>query len=139
LRCAALVVVGLLAGASVFMSDLPAAFAVPAGLGVAAYAAWLARRDWRQPPATLVWRAGEEQARLVQPGCERILSSLNVRWRGPLATLGARDEAGKLRRLSWWPDTLPASARRDLRLVSDRRAPRKAASAAPRAATGASP
>ena len=60
-------------------------------------------------------------AELTGTGGTLALSAVNVRWRGPLATLEGRDPAGKLRRLAWWPDTLPPPARRALRLATDRR------------------
>jgi toxin CptA len=119
-RCAALVLIGLLAGASVLLSDAPAPLAWLLAVVLPAHAGRLAWRDGQEAPATLVWRHGQSEAVLIGPkGAQTRLSSLNLRWRGPLATLGARDEAGKLRRLSWWPDTLPPPARRVLRLVAE--------------------
>ncbi|MGY0560811.1 MULTISPECIES: hypothetical protein [unclassified Luteimonas] len=55
----------------------------------------------------------------------------SVTWRGPLAFLRWNDGAGRTRRLAWWPDTLPAPLRRELRLAAPlRRAARKGASVA---------
>lgn len=138
LRGACLVGIGVLAGASVLLSDAPPFAAGALAFALPAYSSWLAWREGRRPHATLVWRPGEAQALLLEAGAMRRLDTLNVRWRGPLATLGARDEAGKLRRLSWWPDTLPPPARRALRLAADGSSPRAGAAGAPRAAARAS-
>jgi toxin CptA len=134
----ALALMGVLAGLCLPMSALTPALAWPLAFLLPAYAAWCARRDWRVPAATLVWRLGAAEARLLQDGRDTALAELTVRWRGPLATLGARDEAGKLRRLSWWPDTLPPPARRTLRLLAEAAAPRPDATGL-RGATGATP
>lgn len=40
-----------------------------------------------------------------------------IQWRGPLAILRWRD-GRRMRRLLWWPDTLPPRARRELRLAA---------------------
>jgi toxin CptA len=47
----------------------------------------------------------------------RPLTDLDLRWRGPLAFLRARDDTGRLHRLAWWPDTLGRPDRRALRLA----------------------
>ena len=135
LRCAALVAMGGLAALSLWLSALPRAWALALGLGLLVDAVIRARREWRLPPAIVAWGAGDDDVRLLQGGREHRLAHLNVRWRGPLATLGAHDEAGKLRRLSWWPDTLSAPARRRLRLASDPTSRRTQAARAARAAT----
>jgi toxin CptA len=109
---------GGLAAVSVWLSALPRGWALALGLGALFAAVGRALREWRLPAAVVAW-AGEDEVRLLQGGREHRLAHLNVRWRGPLATLVARDEAGKLRRLSWWPDTLPAPARRRLRLAAE--------------------
>ena len=138
MRCAALLAMGGLAALSLWLSGLPRTWALIVGMVLLLDAAVRARRDWRQSPAVVVWGAGGDDVRLLQDGREHRLAHLNVRWRGPLATLGARDEAGKLRRLSWWPDTLPAPARRRLRLASDQAVHRTQAASASRTATSLS-
>jgi toxin CptA len=46
------------------------------------------------------------------------LDKAEVQWRGPLAFLVWWDRQGRPQRLSWWPDTLPAASRRELRLAA---------------------
>jgi toxin CptA len=47
-----------------------------------------------------------------------VLQAAQVHWRGPLAFLQGRDADGRVLRCAWWPDTLPRSVRRELRLVA---------------------
>jgi toxin CptA len=46
------------------------------------------------------------------------IDNVRLQWRGPLAFLFWRDRQGRPQRLSWWPDTLPAASRRELRLAA---------------------
>jgi toxin CptA len=46
-----------------------------------------------------------------------VLDTPQLEWRGPLAILRWRD-GRRVRRLLWWPDTLPPPARRELRLAA---------------------
>jgi len=46
-----------------------------------------------------------------------VLDTPHIEWRGPLAILRWR-EGRRVHRLLWWPDTLPPSARRELRLAA---------------------
>jgi toxin CptA len=116
LRAAGLVAVGALAAWSASLTDLPARAAWALGSTCAGWSAWRAWRDLRAMPGLLVVRSDEGTATWVDPAGEIELADLSVRWRGGLATVCGRDPAGKLRRLAWWPDTLPAPARRALRL-----------------------
>ncbi|MDQ3617279.1 MAG: hypothetical protein M3374_00895, partial [Pseudomonadota bacterium] len=45
------------------------------------------------------------------------VSGFEVHWRGPLAFARWRDSQGARQWLVWWPDTLPAGPRRELRLA----------------------
>ena len=110
--CGALIALGLLAALSILASDLPRACAWPPALLAPAWGAWLARRQWRRAPLPLCWRA--DGALFV--GGERV-DAAELHWRGPLAFLSWR-RAGKAGRLAWWPDTLPAAGRRELRLAA---------------------
>ncbi|HZF97715.1 MAG TPA: hypothetical protein VEY92_05645 [Pseudoxanthomonas sp.] len=47
------------------------------------------------------------------------VDAMRVAWRGPLAFARWQDRNGRIRRLAWWPDTLPAGKRRELRLAAD--------------------
>jgi toxin CptA len=111
--CGALIALGFLAGLSLLASDLPPAFAWPAAFAAAGWGAWLARREWRRKPLTVCWRG--DGVLFVE---EERVEVAELHWRGPLAFLSWRDIAGRRRRLAWWPDTLPAPARRELRLAA---------------------
>jgi toxin CptA len=49
------------------------------------------------------------------------LEYVQLQWRGPLAFLRWRASHGGGGHLDWWPDTLPAVQRRELRLAVERR------------------
>ena len=114
---AALWFLALLAPFCVLASDLPRAWAWPLAL----IAGLVGIRDaWRyrhQPIRQLLIPAGRGA-----PTCdaERI-ECLLVHWRGPLAFLRWRDGDGRNRRVVFAADTLPAPARRELKLVMQRR------------------
>ncbi|CAN5709913.1 hypothetical protein BH23PSE2_BH23PSE2_09740 [soil metagenome] len=117
-----------LAMLSVLASEIPRAGAWPLALATLAYGAALARREWRRPQIELAF-SGDKSPILVdgEPVAEVLL-----RWRGPLAFLRWRDSNGRRHRLVWWPDTLPAATRRELRLAApDREAARGRPSMAP--------
>jgi len=109
----ALIALGLLAGLSLLASDLPRIAAGPAALLAAAWGAWLAKREAGRVPVALAWRA---DGMLFVDGARA--EAPELQWRGPLAFLAWRDPAGKRHRLAWWPDTLPAPRRRELRLAA---------------------
>lgn len=107
----------LLAPLSLFVSDLPPALAWPCALLAAGCGAAEARRYAAQLPRVLCIPAGAGEAR-----CDGIrMDALCVRWRGPLAFLHWRGSDGRLHRLAFWPDTLDAAGRRELRLAMQRR------------------
>ena len=114
---AALWFLALLAPFCVLASDLPRAWAWPLAL----VAGLVGIRDaWRyrhQPIRQLLIPAGRGAPTC---GAERI-ECLLVHWRGPLAFLRWRDGDGRNRRVVFAADTLPAPARRELKLVMQRR------------------
>ena len=116
---AALVALSVLAPLSILGSDMPRPWAWPAAALAALYAALLLRREARRPPcALLIPPQGSVAASIDgQP-----VAALQVDWRGPLAFVRWRDAHGRVGRLAWWPDTLPAPARRELRLAAQARA-----------------
>ncbi|MGH8030607.1 MAG: hypothetical protein ACREO3_11815 [Arenimonas sp.] len=123
MRASCLVAVGVLAAVSLPLTALPARAALAGGLACATWTAWRAWRDLGAEAGTLVldadglgatWTSARETVRIAD---------LTVRWRGSIASVGGRDPAGKLRHLAWWPDTLPAPARRALRLAAGRPVP----------------
>lgn len=110
---AALGAIGLLGALAIFGSDMPRLLAWPLALAAAGHAAWSARRESRRPHCQLVWPMDAEPMIDGQ-----ILQHAQLRWRGPLAFLRWRDDAGRRHHLAWWPDTLPPRARRELRLAA---------------------
>lgn len=104
---------GALAGISVWWSEMPRAVAAPLALLAAGYGVWLAGRERRRPVRQLVWPV---QGPPMIDGMA--LAEAQLRWRGPLAFLRWRCAEGRVRRLAWWPDVLPAAARRELRLAA---------------------
>ncbi len=109
----------LLAPFSLLASDMPRAFAWPLAALVAVVGIVDAGRHARAPRAALVIPGGHGQ-----PTCDgQPMQALDIAWRGPLAFLRWRDPAGQARRLVFWPDTLPAASRRELRLAAMRMQP----------------
>ncbi len=104
----------LLAPFSLLMSDLPRSFAWPLAIAALVLGVFDARRHRRPQPCALVIPAGPGQ-----PTCNgQPMHRLKVEWRGPLAFLRWRDPGGRIRRLAFWPDNLPAASRRELRLAA---------------------
>ncbi|MDG2518184.1 hypothetical protein P7B03_10135 [Lysobacter soli] len=108
----ALLALGVLGALSVLASEMPPIFSIPLALlstGRGALSAWFeaSRRN-----RTLVIAA---DGRAMLDGAE--VSDLRVQWRGAWAFARFRDAGGRSGRLAWWPDTLPARDRRELRLA----------------------
>jgi toxin CptA len=87
-----------LAPFAVLVSEMPRVAAWPLALVAGAHGLRLAWREWRKPPRTL----------------DVPLAHANLYWRGPLLFLRRGSE-----RASWWPDTLDAGQRRELRIAFD--------------------
>lgn len=106
-----------LAPFSLIATDLPPSVAWPLALVAGAWAVLDARRYRAIAARRLTIPAGRAEA-----SCdgERI-GALRVGWRGPLAFLCWRDAQGRRHRVSFWPDTLPAGMRRELRIAMQRR------------------
>ncbi len=115
LQEAMLCLLGLLAVVAILGSALEPPFSVPLSLLVAGYTGRSARSGRRRPPRQLVIPAGESPATLDG----LVLERLHVQWRGPLAFLAWQDASGQRGDLVWWPDTLDARQRRELRLAAD--------------------
>jgi toxin CptA len=113
LLAAALAVLGMLGACSVLASAMPRWLAIPLALLSAFQGARLARCHLRAPDRALAWPM-EGEPRL--DGAR--LADGQLHWRGPLAFLQYRDEAGCHHRLAWWPDTLDGRQRRELRLAA---------------------
>jgi toxin CptA len=115
---AALVGLALLSAGALAVSNAPVLVAWPGALLALGHGLRLARREWRRPALTLAWDGGQAPARIVGGQRPLRLTAVRVEQRGSLAVLAGRDERGRLHRLVWWPDTLPAAARRQLRLAA---------------------
>lgn len=114
----ALILLGLLAAASVLACALPWALKAPAAALALVEGLRLARREARRPAWRLSWPGGEAPARLDGSGGNRMLAEVRLVLRGPMAVLSGRDGAGRRQHLAWWPDTLPVPSRRQLRLAA---------------------
>ncbi len=117
-----LILLGILAAVALPLTALPPRLALALGVACLGWATGRAWLDLRKAPGTLVLDAEGRAAWVYATGSIE-LADLTVGWRGPLASVVGRDPAGKLRRLDWWPDTLPGPARRALRLAAGRPAP----------------
>ncbi len=110
----ALAALATLTAFSVFASGMPRIAAWPlvlASLGWGVRQAWM---ELRQPRREWVFPGGE--APILLDGLP--VEAVQVEWRGPLAFVRWRGPEGRIRRLAWWPDTLPAARRRELRLAA---------------------
>ena len=115
LLAACLMLVGGLCAVAVARSALnfPVALAV-AGLALA-WSGWLAWREWRRRPQTLMLRGLGEDATLIEDEEELPVTLQSVRFRGPFVLLAWRDAAQRRVRRTLWPDALPDAQRRALR------------------------
>jgi len=121
-------VLGLLTSSAVLASDMPRALAWPLAPGALVHGLWLARRELRRPTRDWVLPA------VGLPTLDNeAMAQVEVRWRGPIAFLAWRAPDGHRRHLQWWPDVLPPSRRRELRLVLQVREGRAARDAQPAA------
>ena len=112
-------VVALLAILSLFLSAVPgtACWLVAAAIALQTFVA--IRRLGRAPAQVL--RIADDGTWAVlrcagQP--PQLFTKVVLGVRGPLAWLRVRDRAGRTIEWNWWPDTLAATARRQLRLAS---------------------
>lgn len=114
LLVAALVSLTLLAAFSVLVSGVPRLLAWP----LAAWVGWFGIRSARS-------QLKRSMIQLVFPGSGmpaivdgEAVEGMRIEWRGPLAFATWSERHGQVRRLVWWPDTLPAPKRRELRLAA---------------------
>ena len=121
LLCASIVCLGGLAALSTWMSALPLAARIPLALLAVGYGLDLARRERRRPGFCVRITTDEAGVTSVQAPGPRPLACVSIRVRGPLACVAGRGDDGRTRRILWWPDTLPSSSRRALRLASGNR------------------
>lgn len=109
---AALAALTVCACLSMLLSELPRALAWIAIPGLLISGARMILSESRRPRRALVIDAGGtvflDGQRLDEP---------RLHWRGPIVRLDWR-EGRRRRTLLWWPDTLSAGPRRELRLAS---------------------
>ncbi len=104
---------GVSAALAVLASEMPRGPAWVLALTAALQGFRLARREAARPVCLWVFPA---EGRVTVDGVP--VREPRLVWRGPLAILYWRDGKGVRRTLGWWPDTLPAAARRELRLAA---------------------
>lgn len=125
---AALCFLGLFAAVSLLASDLAPGLAWPSAVVALFYGVWLARRESLKSARDVVI-AGDASS--VEVDGEPV-EDFRVAWRGAIVFARWRDSEGGVRRLVWWPDTLPPGPRRELRLAAPvETSPRGRASMAP--------
>jgi toxin CptA len=117
---AAIAVLTGLAVVSIVLSAIPAWPALGLALVCVGHGVALVRREAFRPGVSVHLTSEPGLARLNLPHGVESWTQAQVSFRGPLASLSGRDGAGSKRRLLWWPDTLPAPARRRLHLVAGR-------------------
>lgn len=104
----------LLAPWSVLASEMPLPLAAPLALLAFAHGIRTRQRYRATPGGLFAWQG---DGTVVTCDGTPIREAL-LQWRGPLAFLRWRDAQGRIRRRAWWPDTLPAERRRELRLAA---------------------
>ena len=105
---------GILAAFSILASEMPRLAAWPLALSALAFGLWRAWRESRSPAREFFFPGNDLPVMLDGAPIE----SVEVQWRGPLAFVRWQGRDGRSRHLSWWPDTLPAARRRELRLAA---------------------
>ena len=118
LLAGALVILGVAAAVSVALSAAPLFVALPMGLLALVVGLKLAHRELHRPTLVLSWVGGTNELHLEHAGQDEAWHEALAVFRGGLVTVSGLDEAGHRQQLHWWPDTLPAEARRRLRLAS---------------------
>lgn len=102
---------GWLAAIGALASAMPRWLAWPLATWIVLHAEWSARRGLARPRRELLLSPAGP------PRCDgTAMDQLRVHWRGPWVLLHWREGAVACR-LAWWPDTLPAPLRRELRLA----------------------
>ena len=111
---ATLLVLAMAAAFAVLVSEMPRIAAWPLGLAALVHGALQARHEARRPCIGIVISTGDVPSTVDGRAVEAMMLS----WRGPLAFLRWRDGDGRIGRRVFWPDTLPITQRRELRLAA---------------------
>jgi len=123
---AGLIALGVAGAASVLLSDFPRPVAWSGAVLALLYAALLSRREAARPVMEIELDDGS-----IQVDGEPV-EDFRVLWRGPLAFARWRNADDVAQRAVWWPDTMDAPTRRELRLaVPSQPAARQRRSVAP--------
>ena len=109
-----LMLLGVLGAFAALASEMPRGAAWPLALAAVVHGIAEAQRLVLRPSVSMVW---DGHAAVVAIDGMAV-DAAELQWRGPLAFLRYRDASGDLRRLAWWPDTLDARQRRELRLAA---------------------
>lgn len=107
----ALLSLGALGGASLLLSDFSRSLAWPGAVLAMGYAVMLSRREAGKLPIEIAFDDAN-----VLVGDEAV-HDFSVFWRGPWVFARWRDDAGRVQRVVWWPDTLNSASQRELRLA----------------------
>ncbi|HWI24842.1 MAG TPA: hypothetical protein VNS59_07950 [Lysobacter sp.] len=111
----ALAGLGVLGACAVLASELPGPFDWLIAIVALHWSLKQARAQMARQPRQLAWAANGSLSidgnNVARP---------QLRWRGPIAFLDWHDGAGRRMVLGWWPDTLSAPQRRELRLAAAR-------------------
>lgn len=110
----ALSLLGILAAFSILASEMPRLAAWPLALSALGFGLWQAWRESKSPAREFFFPGNDLPVLL--DGVP--IDSVEVQWRGLLAFVRWQGRDGRSRYLSWWPDTLPAARRRELRLAA---------------------
>ena len=112
---ALLILLGVLGAISVLASEMPRPFAWPVAIVALGYGGWRARREGRKARLAF-WFPGNDRTPTVDG---EPMMEARLQWRGPLAFLRWRGrDDGRCRHAAWWPDSLSAAQRRELRLAA---------------------
>ncbi len=113
----ALCVLAAAAVASLWLSKLPLIACVAGSVVVCGYIGWLLLRELHRSECVLTWQGSDADWQVESDGGTESLRQVDASFRGGLVVLTLAEANGKRRRYAWWPDTLDACGRRDLRLA----------------------
>lgn len=108
---AALPALGVLGALSVLLSGFPRALTWTGAFLALLWGVVESRREAAKTPIEI-----ELDGATVKVDDE-LVTDFRMFWRGPLSFARWRDREHRLHRLAWWPDTLDAASRRELRLA----------------------
>jgi hypothetical protein len=114
LACA-LVGLGGLAVAAVFLSDVNLLACLLVAGGAMGWSLFLAWREWHRLPQVLLLGDIGQPASLIENGVETTVTLQRIGFRGSFVLLEWSDADARRLRRALWPDALPESQRRALR------------------------